>query len=64
KLYGFNALAPASTTFRLPEVVSDEGRLEKGAAFGEAVEEKPPGHNDWPTYRGNVARSGSTGQKL
>ena len=64
KLYGFNALAPASETFQLPEKISDEGRLVKGPAFEEAVEEIVADSGDWPTYRGNVARSGFSGEAL
>jgi outer membrane protein assembly factor BamB len=64
KLYGFNALAPASAGFQLPKEISDEGRFEKGSAFGAEVKEIPAGKTDWPTYRGDVARSGSTKQPL
>jgi outer membrane protein assembly factor BamB len=64
KLYGFNALAPASTTFQLPEEISDEGRLFKGAAFTQPLDEIVAGEGDWPTFRGNVQRSGSTGKAL
>ena len=64
KLYGFNALAPASQEFVLPEKIPEEGRLTKGAVFGEAVDELAAGPEDWPTYRGNVARSGSSNQEL
>jgi len=59
KLYGFNALASASTSFQVPKEISDEGRFEKGPAFGTKVKEIPAGEGDWPTYRGDVARSGS-----
>ncbi len=34
KLYGFNALAPASRTFVLPDKISAEGRLSWGVAYG------------------------------
>lgn len=64
KLYGFNALAPASTTFQLPGKISDEGRLSKGPSFSEPVNEVVAGENDWPTFRGNVQRSGASGQDL
>lgn len=64
KLYGFNALAPASESFQLPEKISDEGRFEKGPAFGAPVEEAKAGPGDWPTFRGDVARSGSSRQSV
>ncbi|MCH2062748.1 MAG: PQQ-binding-like beta-propeller repeat protein [Roseibacillus sp.] len=64
KLYGFNALAPASTTFQLPGKISDEGRLLKGPAFKEPVEEVVAAEGDWPTFRGNAQRSGASGQAL
>lgn len=64
KLYGFNALAPASRTFVLPDKISAEGRLTRGVAYGEPVDEVAAGPEDWPTFRGDVARSGSSGQEL
>ncbi len=57
KIVGFHALAPARNTRTLnPE------RLEKGSAYGRIRETKDEGRatDDWPTYRGNNARSGST----
>ena len=60
KLSGFNALSgPRDTPApRLP----DGDRLRKGAAYGTV---NPPSsildpRSDWPTFRGNAARSGST----
>lgn len=57
KLYGFNALAPASPNRPLPREVSDEGRLEKGAAFGQVAGEAAA-DDDWATFRRDAARSG------
>ena len=57
KLSGFNALAPALSGPRVPRVMANDARLEKGAAYGrditaDAVED------EWPTYRHDAARSG------
>ena len=63
KLNGFNALAPASAAAPAPEDVADEGRLERGPAYGEATENPEPkieNAEDWPTYRCDAARSGAT----
>ncbi len=56
KLFGFNALAPAAES---PAPVPAEPALRKGPAFGKAGEGAPAGADDWPTYRGNNARSGA-----
>ncbi|MCB1226797.1 MAG: PQQ-binding-like beta-propeller repeat protein [Verrucomicrobiales bacterium] len=63
KLDGMNALAPAS---RQPEppAVPDEQRLVKGPAYDQPVTETETTREDWPTYRGNNARSGSNGSEL
>ena len=62
KLYGFNALAPASKTRKVPRGVSDADRLERGPAYGKIAYRKPKieSTNDWPTYRHDPARSGFT----
>jgi len=59
KLYGFNALAAASTTRR---AASEDARLERGPAYGEpvSVPAATPGQDEWPTYRHDPARSGCT----
>ncbi len=63
KLYGFNALAPYSPTRPLPREVPSDGRLEKGPAYDASVTaNRDP--DDWPTYRGDNSRTGSTPQKL
>ncbi len=60
KLSGFNALAPASSSRRVPREITDDGRLERGPAFagdrgqGAGV----GGTEDWPTYRHDGGRSG------
>lgn len=61
KLYGMNALAPA-VPGRAPATEVDEvGRLERGPAYADnpplAVSVDP---QDWPTYRYDTQRSGSS----
>jgi len=62
KQYGFNAAAPDSPTRRVPKVVSDEGRLERGPAYATIRNPKSEirNPNDWTTYRGDAMRSGFT----
>ena len=67
KLFGFNALAPKAPTRPIPTEVPQQGRLEKGPAFGSALaaassDDRPS--NDWPTYRHDVSRSGTTGGSI
>jgi outer membrane protein assembly factor BamB len=57
KLYGFNALAPASEGRKINPTPEAE-RLEKGPAYGQAVPVDAPGPADWPTFRSDTARSG------
>ena len=61
KLTGFNAVAPASPSRRVPKIVPDAGRLQKGAAYG-AIQNPHSEirHGDWPTYRHDATRSGFT----
>ncbi|MGD8240452.1 MAG: PQQ-binding-like beta-propeller repeat protein, partial [Armatimonadota bacterium] len=59
KQFGFNALAPASPTRRVPKNVPDAERLERGPAYGQAVR-AAAGAGEWPTYRHDGARSGMT----
>jgi len=58
KLNGFWALAPAGA--QVPPAPG-AAVLERGPAFGSAGEGKSPagGPGQWPTYRGDIARSGS-----
>ena len=58
KLFGLNALAPASQSFAVPTEIPEAGRLEKGPAFAAKIDETEPTAADWPTYRHDVARSG------
>ncbi|MCH7988660.1 MAG: PQQ-binding-like beta-propeller repeat protein, partial [Planctomycetes bacterium] len=65
KLYGFNALAPSSPSRLVPRKVPDEGRLEKGPAYNAVAAKSQstfgnPKSDDWPTFRHDSARSGST----
>jgi len=62
KLFGFNALAPASPSRDELPVVPDDARLEKGPAYTQLpTSHSPlPTSSDWPTYRGDNARSGRT----
>jgi len=60
KLIGFNALA-ASRSYGDSEVLG--GRLERGMAFGQAISASKTdsiARRDWPTFRRDAARSGST----
>ncbi|MGQ9731011.1 MAG: outer membrane protein assembly factor BamB family protein [Candidatus Zipacnadales bacterium] len=59
KLNGFNALAPGPVVEPDPLSLRDEARLERGPAYGHStnVDAAP---TDWPTYRHDAARSGST----
>lgn len=63
KLYGFWALAGArgAGPGAAPDVPEGE-RLHKGPAYSEIEDQKPKIENvaDWPTYRHDGARSGST----
>jgi outer membrane protein assembly factor BamB len=58
KLEHFCALSPASA---LEKKTAEEDRLEKGPAYGRAADAKPAqAAADWPMYRRDAARSGST----
>jgi outer membrane protein assembly factor BamB len=61
KQFGFNAVSAAQPFLKDLASVSDEGRLEKGPAYGAA----PAGMSatqdqDWPTYRHDAQRSGAS----
>lgn len=64
KLYGMNALAPALSQPVLPKTIPETGRLERGPAYSQAIDEKPAAANEWPTYRHDNERSGYSGAKL
>jgi len=61
KLDGFNALAPANGR-RLPATLP--ARLEKGPAFGTKAGDTTRHPEDWPTYRCDSKRSGSSRTKV
>ncbi len=60
KLRGFWAAAPQRNK---PPAAAAEP-LVKGPTYGRTAEIPEAKSNDWPTYRGNVLRSGSTSAKL
>lgn len=66
KLYGFNALAPMAPTRPIPAEVSEVGRLVKGSAFGQpiALATSTDGSDDWPTFRHDESRSGTSKQPI
>jgi len=57
KLFGFSALAPAGRGARVPAGAARDKRLEKGPAYGRAIEGESA-EDEWPTYRHDGARSG------
>jgi len=59
KLYGFNAVAPALAGPRVPERAENAPPLEKGPAFDRNISTRA-NEDQWPTYRHDAARSGST----
>ena len=63
KLYGMNALAPASATRRIPESISEQARLEKGPVFDQSVT-VADSEQDWPTYRHDFGRTGLASTEL
>ena len=58
KLYGMNALAPTSASREVPDVPAGN-RLERGPAFGAALEADGDAQDQWPTYRHDNFRSGA-----
>ncbi len=66
KLFGFNALAPASPTRPVPARVPERGRFEKGPAYNVPLEGNDPAKvaSDWPTYRHDPSRSGTSGDPI
>jgi len=66
KLFGFSALAAASKTGAPPRDVPDEGRLDKGPAYGAEISNLKSATSgaDWPTYRRDAARRGSTSAEV
>ncbi len=60
KVFGFNALAPASPTREAPRGVPDSERLERGVEYAASPQSPDPlpDSDDWPTYRHDGARTG------
>jgi outer membrane protein assembly factor BamB len=59
KLFGFNALAPDTPSWKPRRDVPDDGRLEQGPAYAKTdVKPQISDPADWPTYRSTAARSG------
>jgi len=57
KMFGFNALAPASAGPRVPKHATYESRLEKGPTYNKNITAKST-EEMWPTYRHDASRSG------
>jgi outer membrane protein assembly factor BamB len=47
-----------------PEPIPDKDRLEKGPAYGKLNKEESNSNADWPTYRHDASRSGSTNNRV
>ncbi len=59
KLFGLSALAPKDERSEPRREIPDSERLQKGPAYGNQLSGSS-GPDDWPTYRHDAARSGST----
>jgi outer membrane protein assembly factor BamB len=64
KLFGFNALAPASSKPLITSKGNGGQRFEKGPAFGKAIPAAAAKKSDWPTFRHDSLRSGYSGENL
>ncbi len=64
KLFGFNALAPMAPTRPIPAQVPEEGRLEKGPAWGRPLAAVTENEDEWPTYRHDASRSGTASKPI
>jgi outer membrane protein assembly factor BamB len=60
KMYGFTALAPADASQRVLQPTRDDQRLTVMRNVGAFPVEQPQLPGEWPTYRGDIARSGLT----
>ncbi|MHC4521313.1 MAG: outer membrane protein assembly factor BamB family protein, partial [Planctomycetota bacterium] len=58
KLLGYAALKAGSEA--PAERIKESERLEKGAAYGSVKNWRPASEGDWPTYRHDAARSGTS----
>jgi outer membrane protein assembly factor BamB len=63
KLDGMNALAP-NTGSPHPSPLPDSQRLQHGPAWNQPITESDADVKDWPTFRHDNARSGSSDQEL
>ncbi len=63
KMYGFNALAPRRVGPRVVKPIGDDDRLTKGPAYGTRIN-AAGSDDDWPTYRCDAGRSGTTKMTL
>jgi hypothetical protein len=63
KLSGFKALSSADAPVPTPEQLAPEYRLQRGPAYG-LTRGPAAGPDDWPTYRHDPARSGSSPKGL
>lgn len=61
KFLGYAAVKIGPDT--APKPIPDNERLEKGPAYGKATEESHSG-SDWPTYRYDASRTGSTKNRV
>lgn len=59
KLYGLNALAPASESRLVSAESKDKDRFERGPAFASEMLTEADSTNEWPTFRQNNFRSGT-----
>ncbi len=60
KTYGFSALSPALPENTVPQKADEKNRLLKGPSYCESLQGKPATADDWPVYRHDPGRSGST----
>jgi outer membrane protein assembly factor BamB len=61
KIYGLNALAPATPSRQISPEATAENRLTRGPAYGKIdVKASTSSAADWPTYRYDNSRGGST----
>ena len=66
KLFGFNALAPAAPGRPVPAEVEEAGRLVRGPAWQTPLQPLAElrGADDWPMFRHDSRRSGTTQQDV
>jgi outer membrane protein assembly factor BamB len=62
KLLGYAAVKAGPDTD--PKPIADRERLEKGPAYGAATHRRTRSRGDWPTYRHDAARSGTTRSRV